>query len=166
MASGAKTALMFALMAAMAVAAQVGSHNVSCTNHYGKPVTVNGVVIGVSLTVNVHVDDVLESLTCVVPDILGEVVVETCSCPSNVTAVTLVELDGNFVVEAMAVCTLTLCPLPMPLLFTSTLHCVGIPKPVPQVTFKYNYPYRLLQLLSSFHAQSQAQSSTIICQQV
>ena len=99
MASGAKLAFMFALMAAMVVAAQAGTHSVSCTNNYCKPITVNGVVIGVGLTVNVHVDDVLKTLKCTLNNILGEVVVGTCGCPSQVTAVSILGLGVDLVVK-------------------------------------------------------------------
>jgi hypothetical protein len=105
MASGAKTALMFMLMIAMAMAVQAGSHKVSCTNNYCKPITVNGVVIGVGLTVDVLVDDVLQTLTCAVPDILGHVVVSTCGCPSTVTAVGVITLGVGLAVDVTA-CTL------------------------------------------------------------
>ena len=128
MASSAKTALMFALVAAMAMAAQAGSHNVSCTNQYGKVGIVNGVVIGVSLTVNIPVDDVLQSPMCV------EITGDYCNCPSDVIAVTLLELGGDVVVEVTA--------STLPSLLNSTLHYHN-PKPTPQVTFKYNYPCRL-----------------------
>ena len=105
MASGAKIAFMFALMAAMVVAAQAGTHYVSCTNNYCKPITVNGVVIGVGLTVDVLVDDVLKTLTCAVKNILGEVAVGTCGCPPQVTAVSILGLGVDLVVKVTA-CTL------------------------------------------------------------
>jgi hypothetical protein len=78
MASGAKTALMFALTIAMVMAIQAGNHNVSCTNHYCKHITVNDIVIGTGLTVGILVDDVFETLACAMLDILGKVVVSTC----------------------------------------------------------------------------------------
>lgn len=105
MASGAKTALVFMLMAAMAMAAQATSHHVSCKNEYCKPIKVNGVVIDVGVTATVLVDNVLQTLTCEVPDILGNVVVSTCTCPSEVTAVAVVALDLDIVVKVIA-CTL------------------------------------------------------------
>ena len=105
MASGAKTALMFTLMIAMAMAVQAGSHKVACKNNYCKPITVNGVVIGVGLTVDVLVDDVLQTLTCAVPDLLGNVIVSTCGCPSQVTAVGVITLGLDIAVNVTA-CTL------------------------------------------------------------
>jgi hypothetical protein len=102
MASGAKIALMFALMAAMAMAAQAGSHTVSCTNNYCKPITVNGVVIGVGLTVDVLVD---ATLTVEAENILGKVVTSSCSCPSYVTGVellVLLDLIGDLQVNVTA----------------------------------------------------------------
>ena len=92
MASGAKIALMFAFMATMAMAAQAGTHKVSCTNNYCKPVTVNGILIGVNLTVDVLVEDVLGILTCEVENVLGKVAVGSCGCPPQVTAVELLGL--------------------------------------------------------------------------
>jgi hypothetical protein len=105
MASGAKTALMLALMIAMVMAVQAGSHSVACTNNYCKPITVNGVVIGVGLTLDVLVDDVLKTLTCTLNNLLGEVVIGTCSCPSTVTGVELLGVGVDLVVEVTA-CTL------------------------------------------------------------
>jgi hypothetical protein len=92
MASCMKIALMFALMAAMAMAVQAGSHSVACTNNYCKPITVNNVTIGVGLTLDVLVDDVLGILTCTVPDLLGKPITTTCCCPSVVTAVEVLEV--------------------------------------------------------------------------
>ena len=102
MASGAKIALMWALMITMVMAVQAGSHPVSCTNKYCKPITVNGIVVGVGLTVDVLVDDVLKTLTCTLKNILGEVVIGTCNCPSAVTGVELLGLGVNLVVEVTA----------------------------------------------------------------
>ena len=110
MASGAKLALMSALMITMVMAVQAGSHSVSCTNKYCKPITVNGVVIGVGLTVDVLVDDVLKTLTCTLKNILGEVVIGTCNCPSAVTGVELLGLEvlgvGVDLVVEVTACTL------------------------------------------------------------
>ena len=92
MASGMKIALMFALMAAMAMAVQAGNHTVSCTNNYCKPITVNNVTIGAGLTLDVVVDDYLGILTCVATDILGKTFTITCGCPSVVSAVEVVEI--------------------------------------------------------------------------
>jgi hypothetical protein len=102
MASGMKIALMFALMAAMAMAVQAGSHSVACTNNYCKPITVNNVTIGVGLTANVLVDDYLGNLTCVTTDLLGKVITIIGGCPSVVTAVNVLEvgLDVEIVVTA------------------------------------------------------------------
>jgi hypothetical protein len=91
MASGMKIALMFSLMAAMAMAVQAGSRNVSCTNKYCLPIMVNNVTIGVGLTLKVLVDDVAGILTCAVPDIHGHVVVSECSCPLEMATATIVE---------------------------------------------------------------------------
>ena len=113
MASGAKTALMLALMVAMAVAVQAGSHTVSCTNNYCKPVTVNGIVVGVGATVDVLVDDVLLSLTCLVDNLLGNLVSGSCGCPSGVTGVTLSGvLDELLGVGVDLVVTVTSCTVP------------------------------------------------------
>jgi hypothetical protein len=102
MASGMKIALMFALMAAMVMAVQAGSHSVACTNNYCKPITVNNVTIGVGLTLDVLVDDYLGILTCVTTDLLGKVIKIQGCCPSAVTAVNVLEvlLDIEIVVTA------------------------------------------------------------------
>jgi hypothetical protein len=102
MASGMKIALMFALMAAMAMAVQAGSHSVACTNKYCKPITVNNVTIGVGLTLDVLVDDVLGILTCVAPDLLGNLITTQCGCPSVVTAVEVLEVGLNLGIEVTA----------------------------------------------------------------
>ena len=101
MASTAKITLMFMLLAAMAMAAQAGSHNVSCTNQYCKPITVNGVLIGVNATVNVLVDDVLKELKCLVPNILGVVTLNVFKCPSEVTAVVIVDVNLSLVLKVV-----------------------------------------------------------------
>ena len=109
MASSVKIALMFALMAIMAMATQAGSHNVSCTNNYCKPITVNGVVIGVGLTLDILIDNGLGILVCEVENILGKVVVGSCNCPSQVTSVVILEVGGDLVVEV----TTSMMPSPL-----------------------------------------------------
>jgi hypothetical protein len=97
MASGMKIAFMFALMASMAMAVQAGFRNVSCTNEYCYPIVVNGIVIGAGLTLEVLVDDDLQTLTCAVPDIHGHVIVSKCSCPSYDDKATILEQDMDLV---------------------------------------------------------------------
>lgn len=103
MASSVKPTLMFMLLVAMAMAmaAQVSGHNVSCKNEYCKPITVNGITIGVNATVNVVVDDVLQTLTCKVPNLLGGTSTYVVNCPSAVTAVVLVEVNLCLVVKVV-----------------------------------------------------------------
>jgi hypothetical protein len=101
MASTAKITLMFMLLAAMAMAAQAGSHPVSCTNQYCKPITVNNVLIGVNVTLNVLVDDVLNELKCEVPNLLGGVTVDVFKCPSEVTAVVILDVNLSLVLKVV-----------------------------------------------------------------
>ena len=109
MASGVKIALMFALMAAMAMAVQAGSHHVSCTNKYCKPITVNNVTIGAGLTLDFLVDDVLGILTCVAPDIFGNLITTQCGCPLKVITVTIIEQGMGLVL--VFTCGTLSCPV-------------------------------------------------------
>ena len=105
MASNAKIALMvamFAFMATMAMAVHAGNHTVSCTNKYCKPITVNGVVIGVGLTAGVLFDNILRTLTIAVPDLLRNEVIFSCGLPLGVTGVAVLEQGVDLEVEVTA----------------------------------------------------------------
>jgi hypothetical protein len=120
MASGMKIVFMFALMATMAMAVQAGSRNVSCTNEYCYPIVVNGVVIRAGLTLEVLVDDDLQTLTCAVPDILGNLVVRQCSCPSYDSKATIMEQGMDLVLVTECAPTLPCPDIYMPPCILST----------------------------------------------
>lgn len=143
MASGVKIALMFALVTAMVMTAKGGNLTVSCTNKYCKPITVNGGVVEVGLTVDIQVGNVLRTLRYGVLDILGNMVTCTCNLPLGVTGVAILELDEDLVVEVTACISPSLldsilCRCPNP----TALSCViePLPQPNSQVTFTYNSP--------------------------
>jgi hypothetical protein len=132
MASGMKITFMFALMAAMAMAVQAGFRNVSCTNEYCYPIVVNGIVIGPGLTLEVLVDDVLQTLTCAVPDIHGHVVVSKCNSPLDMPTATIME-QGMDLVLVTGCAPNFACPdiyMPPCILSTDPAVCV-LPQPDP-----------------------------------
>ena len=110
MASGAKIALIFAFMATMAMAAQAGTHKVSCKNNYCKPIKVNGIVIGVNATVDVFIN---ETLTFEVENVLGKVAKGSCGCPLQVTAVELLGLLAELELGLDLEVKVTACTLPL-----------------------------------------------------
>jgi hypothetical protein len=101
MASNAKTALVFMLLLATVMAAH--AKKVSVKNEYCKPITVNGVLIKVDVEVDVDVDvgSLVVEVEGLVEGLLGGVVKEVYSLPSDVTKVAILKNAEGLVAEVL-----------------------------------------------------------------